>query len=126
MSVYFAIDRFERIKIGYSRNPQKRVQSLATAVGDGTISIVRIIDGGRPTEKWMHRKFKEHRISGEWFRFDPLMLTVIAPDELPIRRKPLPPRASPGEFFRLADQLGLLSDRMRTDYAPFLSEKGTV
>ncbi|MER9901636.1 GIY-YIG nuclease family protein [Mesorhizobium sp. M0130] len=83
--VYFIQDEAERVKIGYSGDPLARLMSLQTANG-GRLCMLRLIDGGEPTERWLHARFDEMRIQGEWFAFHPAMMTVVPPDELPQRQ----------------------------------------
>lgn len=65
-SVYFAeADGF--VKIGYSTNVEARLRSLST----GAPFPVRLIGshpGTQADEAALHRKFRDHRVSGEWFR----------------------------------------------------------
>ena len=44
-----------------------------------TLRILRVLDGTRLTEGWLHRRFAVSRVQREWFRFDPAMLTVEPP-----------------------------------------------
>lgn len=82
--VYFVQDRRGYVKIGYAVDPTRRLAGLQTA-NSGNLSIIRVVDGGKPTERWLHRRFAHCRGRGEWFDFDPAMLTVIPPDEIPSR-----------------------------------------
>jgi Meiotically up-regulated gene 113 len=83
MSVYFIIDQSERVKIGHSGDPDSRLRALQTSHGDD-LSLVRIIDGvGLITERWLHRKFDDQRVNGEWFWFIDEMMTIMPPAEPP-------------------------------------------
>lgn len=41
--------------------------------------LLREMDGSFGEEKWMHIRFSERNICGEWFQFDPDMMTVKIP-----------------------------------------------
>jgi hypothetical protein len=86
--VYFVQDASGNVKIGFSRCPARRVRALQATYGRD-LFLIRIVDGSRVIERWLHRKFRHCRIRGEWFVFDPAMLTVIPPDEIPPKRKPV-------------------------------------
>jgi hypothetical protein len=58
--VYFALFG-ERIKIGTTTNPARRLANLPYE------EILCVIPGDRTTEREMHRRFAAHRIQGEWF-----------------------------------------------------------
>lgn len=85
MSVYFIQNEAGHIKIGYTDSPSRRLSSLQTG-SPGRLQYMRIIDGGAATERWLHRRFESNRLHGEWFDFVPEMLTVLPPDEVPVRR----------------------------------------
>lgn len=71
------------IKIGVTRDVGKRLSGLRTGSSTGLV-LIRFIEGAGPKiERWLHRRFKDQRVQGEWFRFIPEMLTVIPPDEAP-------------------------------------------
>lgn len=55
------------IKIGYTTQIAKRVQSL-NARGPRPIQIVALLTGSRALERALHRRFARHRMQGEWFR----------------------------------------------------------
>lgn len=85
--VYFAQNpHYGWVKIGYSSDVRNRLSALSTGAGCD-LHLLRYLDGGRPTERWLHKRFSDLRVKGEWFVFDPEMLTVIPPDEIisPVR-----------------------------------------
>ena len=83
--VYFIATRDRRrVKIGMAGDVHARLSQLQVGCPD-KLSLIRVIDGGAPTEAWLHRRFAAKRQSGEWFVFDEAMLTVVPPDELPVR-----------------------------------------
>lgn len=67
------------VKIGYCTDTDERMNNLQTAHYD-TLHLIRAVPGNRAKEKWLHRHFKDLRLRGEWFTFDPSMLTVEPPE----------------------------------------------
>lgn len=67
------------IKIGYSADPHKRLQSLSTA-SPYPLRLLKVIDGGWMLEQTLHRRFAEHQLEGEWFAPAPELLAFIAGD----------------------------------------------
>lgn len=80
MTVYFArIGSDGPVKIGHSRDPRLRMLTLASHV-PGPFCLMRTLDGGLDLERRIHRHFVKLRIYGEWFHFDPAMLTLTRKD----------------------------------------------
>jgi hypothetical protein len=74
MTVYFAQARADKssVKIGFTSDLAARVKNLSVA-SPGGVAILATVDGGKETEEYLHEKFSDCRISGEWFRFsDPI------------------------------------------------------
>ena len=68
MSVYFLYaKKARRIKIGYSKNPQKRISGLQTASPEKLIQLA-VLNGKRELEQAIHLRFGYLRENGEWFR----------------------------------------------------------
>lgn len=66
--VYFAqSEQTGNIKIGHSRNPEKRIKGFKAGV-PGALNILATMAGGSKLEHELHIRFKEHRVGGEWFR----------------------------------------------------------
>lgn len=82
MPVYFIQNEFGDVKIGFSKEPVKRLSELQSGT-PGDLELIRVIDGERPTEKWLHDRFSDLHINREWFRFDPEMMTARPPEEPP-------------------------------------------
>lgn len=61
------------VKIGKTGDVMGRLASLQTAQPD-RLKIIRLIRGDG--ESALHHHFAKNRIRGEWFRFDPTMLTI--------------------------------------------------
>lgn len=64
------------IKIGYSKNPEKRLAELQTGYPD-TLTILLMIPGTEATERTLHRQFEASRLKGEWFRPDKYVIDKI-------------------------------------------------
>lgn len=108
--VYFAQDFASlRVKIGHSANLGARIAGLEKTAGI-PLNLIRAIDGGRATERWLHRRFAARRRIGEWFDYHPDMLTVVPPDEI-IRPQQVVVRRDVlltiRERLRNADELGM-------------------
>lgn len=65
--VYFARGG-EFVKIGYATNPQKRIYDLQTTC-PFALDLIFSMPGTFQTEVGLHRRFKAHATSGEWFRW---------------------------------------------------------
>ena len=64
--VYLAKDnRSNLFKIGYSKNPKSRINSLKTA--NLNIELIAYSHGSYETEKRLHEKFSAYRVDREWF-----------------------------------------------------------
>lgn len=54
------------IKIGYSAEPRRRVQSLQASC-PMQVKLLGVLPGNKDTERQFHREFRRHRIRGEWY-----------------------------------------------------------
>jgi len=63
--VYF-VARGDKVKIGTSVNPTKRIRDLECAGGSAFDQVV-LTPGRQALESRYHRQFAEHRLVGEWF-----------------------------------------------------------
>lgn len=81
--VYFASAN-GLVKIGYTTDLTKRLSAIGTGAGVQP-QVLRIVEGGRPTERWLHKRFAKQRVYGEWFQFHPDMIAVVPPDEIVVR-----------------------------------------
>lgn len=83
--VYFLQDDLGRVKIGVTKDIAARKAAIQTGSGSD-LHLIRFVAGaGQKVEKWLHRRFKDQRVRGEWFAFSDDMLTVTPPDEVPSR-----------------------------------------
>lgn len=90
--IYFAqMGETLHVKIGWSTLPERRIARLQTGLPQ-KLTVLRLIDGPRWGEKWLHNQYAKRRISGEWFHFDDGMLSVTLPAEKPIRASAPPPK----------------------------------
>ena len=64
--VYF-IHGGDRIKIGYSRDPEERLSTLQTSTADH-LQIIGSIVGDKSKERSLHEQFGHLKIRNEWFR----------------------------------------------------------
>lgn len=81
MTVYFIqAGKGSPVKIGQSGDPVRRCAALQSAHFD-SLEIIRQVDGDHETEHWLHSHFKDSRLQGEWFKFQPSMMDVNPPNE---------------------------------------------
>lgn len=66
------------VKIGLTVEPVHRLRELQTGHAE-ELGLVRLIEGGRPQERWLHKHYAGSRVRGEWFRFHHSMLTIEPP-----------------------------------------------
>jgi hypothetical protein len=74
--LYFA-KRGERIKIGHSTAPTKRLTDLANSAGAPFDAVV-ITTGGVRKEQAYHQRFAADRLHGEWFSFTDVIAREMA------------------------------------------------
>lgn len=66
------------VKIGYSKDPQKRLADLSTA-SPTPLELIAIIPGSMSDEKALHNRFADYRANGEWFSLDgPVLQWVLS------------------------------------------------
>jgi len=66
------------VKIGYSRTPDIRIQELQVASPHPlTLSAVWRSKDAKALESKLHRKFRSHKMNGEWFRPSPDLMKLI-------------------------------------------------
>lgn len=65
-SVYFIGDNAGHIKIGKAISPMRRLSDLQCGQAR-PLTLIATMPGGHAVERRLHRKFKKHRVGGEWF-----------------------------------------------------------
>jgi len=70
MTVYFAQARTDQttVKIGFTSDIVRRKGNLSTSTPGG-VAILATLPGNKETEEYLHEKFSDDRLGGEWFRF---------------------------------------------------------
>lgn len=76
-SVYFIGDNAGHIKIGKAVSPIRRLSNLQCGHA-GPLRLIATIPGGHSVERRLHRKFKKHRVGGEWFADCPEIQAFIS------------------------------------------------
>ncbi|MDO9520607.1 MAG: GIY-YIG nuclease family protein [Pseudohongiella sp.] len=75
MYTYFIVENEDsaewRIKIGFSKNPGKRIRELQTGSSRKLAILGWIESGDSFLEKALHLKYQQHRLNGEWFSIEP-------------------------------------------------------
>lgn len=74
--VYFISDG-EAVKIGISKNPNRRLSQLQTG-HPRRLTLVATLPGGLDEEMQLHGRFRAHHLSGEWFSDCPEIRDFIA------------------------------------------------
>lgn len=70
------------VKIGYTAKSAKQRLALLQVGNHEPLEVIRTMRGAHRLERWLHVRFRAHRIRSEWFSFHPDMLTVEAPPSL--------------------------------------------
>ena len=65
MGYIYAITDGKNIKIGYSKNPKKRIKQLSTG-SSSNLYLLLYFEGDKKLEKQIHNSFKKIRYNGEW------------------------------------------------------------
>lgn len=94
----------EFVKIGWAVDPEARRQTLQCGHHE-VLHLLRVIDGERRVECWLHRYFRSQHVRNEWFRFVPTMLTVTVAEITP--EPPRAPKMSAESRKRLSRSLYL-------------------
>ena len=76
------------VKIGWTKDVEDRRKILQTSQPE-LLQVIRVVDGTRSLERWLHDRFAALRLVGEWFRFDADMLAITLSDlEVPPAKRP--------------------------------------
>ena len=75
--IYFIESEEDLIKIGISRNPQRRLKSLQNQTRFKLNILSVIPNGGCEKEKELHEMFNKYNVFGEWFEKVPEIMNYI-------------------------------------------------
>jgi hypothetical protein len=73
-------------KIGWADDVEARRKQLQVSHHD-LLHVMRTIEGSRATERWLHQRFAELHMQGEWFLFRAEMLVVEPPASEPAPKR---------------------------------------
>ena len=100
MAVYFIrIGDDGPVKIGFAKDVESRRKALQVA-HPSRLNVIRTIDGDMAAENWLHDRFLDEHLEGDWFLVSRReMVTVLLPHPLPPwgwrnGRSTRPPRVS--------------------------------
>ena len=65
------------VKIGFSKNVERRLTTLQTSCPD-ELELLKTIPGGRSVEEELHSRFEDYRQTGEWFKASPELIQYIS------------------------------------------------
>lgn len=74
--VYFISCPGNRIKIGYSVKPERRLRSLQTGM-PFKLALLGYVPGGPTLEKMLRAHFAKRRVAGEWFKAMPALMREV-------------------------------------------------
>lgn len=66
------------IKIGYTACPDKRLSTLRSSYPNSKFAVLLIMKGSPEMERYLHKKFRNILISGEWFKPEQELLEFIS------------------------------------------------
>ena len=116
MPVYFIrAGKDGPVKIGVAADIPERIKALQTAHFE-ELALIREIPGDFEDEVWLHARFADQAIRGEWFQFSAEMLTVEPPAEEPINT----------EDFSRERTIREMAEMVRLAAAPFDANERTV
>jgi hypothetical protein len=82
MIYFLRADKDGPVKIGWTTDLFKRMPQVRPTP-DTELTVIRLVYRDPWVERWFHHQFDYLRIEGEWFQFDPAMLTMEPPAENP-------------------------------------------
>ena len=65
----YLISTNTHIKLGFSKNPKRRLKQLQTANAE-KLMLLKVFPGDKKVEKELHDLLDEYRMEGEWFLYD--------------------------------------------------------
>ena len=88
------------VKIGWANDVEARRKQLQVSHHQ-PLQVIRVIEGRRATEGWLHDRFGAQRLEGEWFRFHADMAAVEPPEfGPPTPKRPRKPRHQESQLSR--------------------------
>lgn len=122
MVVYIARSELSgNVKIGTTDRLRYRLKYLSCyhAVA---LTLLKTYKGGIKVEQWLHRRFSDYRVAGEWFSPDPRMLTCRIPAS--VRRERARHEAArakvnipePDDWVRVGETIALPISRTANEY----------
>jgi hypothetical protein len=78
--VYFLQPKFNEegpVKVGYSADPIRRLREHNNRLRDEPLALVGVFPANREQERELHRRWRRHRVLGEWFRPAPEIRAAI-------------------------------------------------
>ena len=64
------------VKVGITTDIKKRKRDLQNGCGQ-SLNLLMLVEGTTELEKSIHSAFKDHRLEGEWFKPDDVLLAFI-------------------------------------------------
>lgn len=98
----------EFVKIGWAVDPEQRLRELQCAHYEA-LRIIRIIEGDRKTEAWLHSHFRKRWIRNEWFRFDEAMLSIVPDLSIVHEKEPVVDQRGEEAFKELISWRGVVT-----------------
>lgn len=95
-----------RIKVGWSKNPNKRVANISSE-SPVKVRLIAFKDGTIKDEGRVHLRLKEWRLKGEWFLLCDGSLGVLRDEFGDINLKSEQPRPPPKEVPNSIKQFGI-------------------
>lgn len=113
-NVYFILNASARaIKIGFSGDPGKRVNTLKTFSPD-KLELFASVPGKRSHELALHHALVSRRRNGEWFEWDLITHELIERAKASAPIEELVSFATPGKLFTLLTERDRLRELWRT------------
>mgnify|MGYP003402269466 CR=1 FL=1 len=75
--IYFIVtEDYQYMKIGFSKDPARRLRGLQTGC-PYRLRILFTIPGSKELEAHLHTVYHNYRINGEWFQIEPSLLHSV-------------------------------------------------
>jgi DNA-binding Xre family transcriptional regulator len=87
----YAIQSGEFVKLGYSKDPLKRLCEIQVS-SPIECALLGVLSGPPEREKLVHKRFAEFRVSGEWFKLNEILTEWIDTNMRPFYSPPSKPQ----------------------------------